>query len=265
MKRLFPLLLLSLLALASCRTPKDITYLQDLTVLDTIPTQADGFIRFQPGDRVSIMVHSRDKEISQLFNLYSSTNGGGMYMGGNSQYGGYGYTIDPDGNIDFPVLGTLHIAGLTRHELQQMVKERILGESLCLDPTVIVNYSGLSFYVIGESGKGERQIYKDRINILEAVSMAGDLSINGLRKNVLVLRQEGDHQVSYRIDLTDSKSVYNSPAYYIRQNDIVYVEPNDKTKRGATVMGSQAYTPSFWFGMFSSVMSVALLILSLTK
>ena len=265
MKRLFPLLLLSLLALASCRTPKDITYLQDLTVLDTIPTQADGFIRFQPGDRVSIMVHSRDKEISQLFNVYSSANGGGSYMYNSQNGGGYGYTIDPEGNIDFPVLGTLHIAGLTRHELQQMVKERILGESLCLDPTVIVNYSGLSFYVIGESGKGERQIYKDRINILEAVSMAGDLSINGLRKNVLVLRQEGDHQVSYRIDLTDSKSVYNSPAYYIRQNDIVYVEPNDKTKRGATVMGSQAYTPSFWFGMFSSVMSVALLILNLTK
>jgi polysaccharide export outer membrane protein len=95
--------------------------------------------------------------------------------------------------------------------------------------------------------------------------MAGDLNISGLRKNVLVLRQEGDHQVSYRIDLTDSKSVYNSPAYYIQQNDIVYVEPNDMSKRSSTVMGSQAYTPSFWFGMFSSVMSVALLILNLTK
>ena len=262
MKKLFPLFFLSLLALASCRTPTDITYLQDLTVLDTIPTQADGFIRFQPGDRISIMVHSRDKDISQLFNLYSQSGGMGM-MGGNGQYGGY--TVAPDGTIDFPVLGKLQVAGLTRHELQEMVKERILSESLCLDPTVIVNYSGLSFYVIGESGKGERQIYKDRINILEAVAMAGDLSIDGLRTNVLVLRQEGDHQVSYRIDLTDSKSVYNSPAYYIQQNDLVYVEPNDKAKRGSTVMGSQAYTPSFWFGMFSSVMSVALLILNLTK
>ena len=252
-------LLALVLAVSACVTPSQITYIKDMEYGKDYPAKPAPELHVQKQDRLSIHVYSSDPALATPFNVGALTNEGAGATSSAS------YVVDSGGYIDFPVLGTLHIAGLTRHELQQMVKERILGESLCLDPTVIVNYSGLSFYVIGESGKGERQIYKDRINILEAVSMAGDLSINGLRKNVLVLRQEGDHQVSYRIDLTDSKSVYNSPAYYIRQNDIVYVEPNDKTKRGATVMGSQAYTPSFWFGMFSSVMSVALLILNLTK
>ena len=75
--------------------------------------------------------------------------------------------------------------------------------------------------------------------------MASDLEINGLRKNVLVMRQDGDKEIAYRVDLTSAESVYQSPVYYIQQNDVIYVEPNDKAKRSSTVMGSSAYTPSF--------------------
>ena len=122
----------------------------------------------------------------------------------------------------------------------------------------------MTFSVLGNAGTGVKQINKDRITLLEAIAM-GDLQITGIRKNILVMRQEGDQQVPYRVDLTSAESVYNSPVYYIRQNDVIYVEPNDMSKRTSTVMGSSAYTPGFWFGMFSSVMSVALLILNLVK
>ena len=86
-----------------------------------------------------------------------------------------------------------------------------------------------------------------------------------LRKNILVMRQEGDQQIPYRVDLTSAESVYNSPVYYIRQNDVIYVEPNNMAKRGSTVMGSSAYQPGFWFGMITSLASVGALIWALFK
>ena len=109
-----------------------------------------------------------------------------------------------------------------------------------------------------------KQINKDRITLLEAIAM-GDLNIDGLRKNVLVMRQEGDKQVPYRVDLTSAESVYNSPVYYIRQNDVIYVEPNNKYKRNSTVMSSTAYQPGFWFGMIASLISTGALIWAIGK
>lgn len=256
----FFLLLLGVLILTSCKTPQDIAYLQDVKIDQPIRTQSDGYIRFQPGDKLSIYVHSRDEQLMNLFNI--SGRNGGTNTGGSQNYAPY--TVDSNGEIDFPVLGTLKIAGLTREEVSKYIKDQLIINSLCKDPVVTVAFYNMTFSVLGNAGTGVKNINKDRITLLEAIAM-GDLQIDGLRKNVLVMRQEGDLQVPYRVDLTSAQSVYNSPVYYIRQNDVIYVEPNAKFKRNSTVMGSSAYQPSFWFGMFSSVMSVALLIINIVK
>ena len=252
------------LLLGSCKTPQDIAYLQDVKVNEPIATQEDGYIRFLPGDKLSIFVHSRDEQLMNLFNI-SGRNGGNINSNstGGSNYAPY--TVDSQGNIDFPVLGTVKAQGMTRDELGKHIKNQLITQNLCKDPVVTVAFYNMSFSVLGNTGAGVKQINKDRITLLEAIAMASDLEISGLRKNVLVMRQEGDKEMAYRVDLTSAESVYQSPVYYIRQNDVIYVEPNDKAKRSSTVMGSSAYTPSFWFGMFSTVVSTALLIYNILK
>ena len=249
------LVLVGLSLFTSCKTPRDIAYLQDALENVPIQTQTDGNIRFQPGDKLSIFVHSRDQQLMDLFNLVS-----GSSLSNSNSTGRGAYTIDPRGEIDFPVLGPIKVQGFTRNEVAQTVKTMLIERSLCNDPVVTVEFYNMNFYVLGETGSGAHPISKDKITLMEAVSLSGDLNINGLRKNVMVLRQEGDHQIPYRVDLTSANSVYNSPVYYIRQNDVVYVEPNNKAKRGSTVMGSSAYTPSFWISMFTAGVSTYLLV-----
>ena len=242
----------------SCKTPKDITYLQDVNPNVPIPTQMDGSIRFLPGDKLSIYVHSRDEKLMELFNLTRT-----MTSGGGSQYA---YTVDKDGNIDFPVLGAVKVQDLTRTEVAKTIKDRLMNEDLCKDPVVTVEFYNMNFSVLGTvGGAGVQAITKDKITLLEAIAMASDLQIEGIRKNVLVLRQEGDQQIPYRVDLTSAESIYNSPVYYIRQNGIIYVEPNAKNKRNSTVMGSSAYTPAFWIGTITSLISMGLLIWNIAK
>ena len=255
MKKFLYLTLLGVALLTSCKTPQDIAYLQDVTNSVPIKTQSDGYIRFMPGDKLSIYVHSRDEQLMNLFNLFqsvgniSSTNGGGLYA----------YTVDPDGNIDFPVLGAVKVQGLSRTEVAQIIKKRLMTENLCKDPVVTVTFYDMKFSVLGNAGAGVKEITTDKITLLEAIAMASDLQIDGIRTNVLVMRQEGDHQVPYRVDLTSAESVYNSPVYYIRQNDVIYVEPNDKFKRNSTVMSSTAYQPTFWMSLATFFTTMALL------
>lgn len=263
MKKFSLLLCIGLALLSSCKTPKDIVYLQDLEEKIPVELQTGGEIRFQPGDKLSIYVHSRNEDIQELFNI-GGRNGNTMMNTNNGQNGTY--TVDPNGEIDFPVLGQLKIQGLTRSEVAKTIKEMILSNNLCNDPVVIVQFSNMNFSVLGSfSGSGTKPITKDRINLIEAIAMAGDLQIDGLRKNVLVLRQEGDKQVPYRVDLTAANSVYTSPVFYIRQNDVIYVEPNDKQKRNSTVMGNTAFTPAFWMSVVSFLTSMALLIVNFVK
>lgn len=263
MKRYFYLILLGAALLTSCKTPQNITYLQDVNVNVPIQTQGDGYIRFQPGDKLSIYVHSRDEKLMHLFNLVQTTN---TTQSSNNSGRLHAYTVDRNGDIDFPVLGPVMVQGFTRTEVAQFIKTRLVKENLCNDAVVIVNFYDMNFSVLGTvSNAGVKQITKDKITLLEALAMASDLQIDGKRQNVLVMRQEGDTQVPYRVDLTSAESIYNSPVYYIRQNDIVYVEPNDKRKRNSTVMSSTAYQPGFWFGMIGSLISVGSLIWAILK
>lgn len=257
MKKSLFLILLGVTLLTSCKTPHDIAYLQDVQESVAIQTQGDGFIRFEPGDKLSIFVHSRDEQLMDLFNISGRNGGQNMMSGGGQNYAPY--TVDNDGMIDFPVLGLIKIAGMTRDEVGKHIKDQLVKNSLCKDPIVTVAFYDMTFSVLGNAGAGVKQINKDRITLMEAIAMASDLQIDGLRKNVLVMRQEGDKQVPYRVDLTSASSIYNSPAYYIRQNDVIYVEPNNKFKRSSTVMGSSAYQPTFWMSLASFLTTMALI------
>ena len=262
MRKYVYLIVLGAALLTSCKTPTNITYLQDVYENVPIKTQGDGYIRFMPGEKLSICVHSRDEKLMELFNLSGRNGGNNMMMAGGQNYAPY--TVDDNGEIEFPVLGTLKIQGCSRNEVEKLIKNELISQSLCKDPIVTVAFYNMSFSVLGNAGTGVKQINKDRITLLEAIAM-GDLNIDGLRKNVLVMRQEGDKQVPYRVDLTSAESVYNSPVYYIRQNDVIYVEPNNKYKRNSTVMSSTAYQPGFWFGMIASLISTGALIWAIGK
>lgn len=245
------MLFFALLAMAACRTPQDIAYLQDVKEYEEIPTPHDGYIRFKKGDKMQINVHSRDEKMRELFNIKSTNSAGGTQNG-------LSYTVGADGTIDFPVLGKITVEGLTREEVGASIKGMLVNTDLCRDAIVNVTFTDMTFSVLGNAGTGVKQITKDRITIMEALAM-GDLNIDGLRKNILVMRQEGDKQVAYRVDVTQAKSVYSSPVYYIQQNDVIYVEPNDKFKRNSTVMGSTAFTPTFWISMGTLAMSLVLM------
>lgn len=257
MKKSLFFILLGVTLLTSCKTPHDITYLQDVQETVAIQTQGDGFIRFEPGDKLSIFVHSRDEQLMDLFNISGRNGGQNTMSGGGQNYAPY--TVDSEGMIDFPVLGQIKIAGMTRDEVGKHIKDQLVKNSLCKDPIVTVAFYNMTFSVLGNAGAGVKQINKDRITLMEAIAMASDLQIDGLRKNVLVMRLEGDKQIPYRVDLTSASSIYNSPAYYIRQNDVIYVEPNNKFKRSSTVMGSSAYQPTFWMSLASFLTTMALI------
>ena len=254
MKKYVYLFMLGAALLTSCQTPRDITYLQDVNEYVPIKTPVDGSIRFLPGDKLSIYVHSRDEKLMQLFNLARNVTSGNGNM--STQYA---YTVNDNGEIDFPVLGMVRVQGLTRTEVGQLIKTELIVNDYCKDPVVTVEFYNMTFSVLGTvSGAGMIPITKDKITLLDAIAMASDLQIDGQRKNVLIMRQEGRQQVPYRVDLTSAESIYNSPAYYIRQNDVVYVEPNNKNKRNSTVMGSTAYQPSFWMSLASFLASMSL-------
>ena len=132
-----------------------------------------------------------------------------------------------------------------------------MSKKLVLDPIVTVEYANQQISILGEVNKpGKININRDQITILDAIAMAGDLKIEGLRNNITVLRQEGDTQKIYEMDLTSAESVYSSPAYYLQQNDIVYVKPNHKRAGTADINSNTLRSTSFWMSLASFVMAL---------
>lgn len=251
----------------SCGTSKDVIYFQDLKPGETEITLPEvESITVQPEDKISIIVNSRDPQLTDLFNLpvvsrqlgqSLRTNGAST---GNNQ-GISGYTVNANGEIDFPVIGKIHVAGMKRDEIAQFIKNKLISGNLVKDPVVTVEFMNLCVSVLGEvNNPGRFSIDRDRLTILDALSMAGDLTIYGNRYKVLVLRQEGNTQRTYGIDLTSGEHVYSSPAYYLQQNDVVYVEPNSVKARQATVNGNNVRSTSFWISLASLLTSIGILI-----
>lgn len=257
------LFLVAIVALNSCATQEKVLYLQDNVINQEIETIKGGEIRFQPNDIISIFVTSKTPELAAVFNLprVQGAIGSTSSQSASSQYNGIlNFTIDPDGNIDYPVLGTLKIAGYTKSELAKFIKDKILASNLIKDPVVTVEYANLSFSVIGEvANPGKYAITDERTSILEALSMAGDLTINGVRNRVFLTRRIDDKLINYQLDLR-SKDIYQSPAYYIQQKDVIYVEPNKIRTNQSTVNGNNVRSTSFWMSLASLLTTITVLI-----
>lgn len=253
----------------SCSAPSQVTYFQDLRPGESEQKViAATEIKVRPGDKLSIIVSSRDPQLTQLFNLPSFTQqigqtvvskGAGSASG--SSQGISGYTVDEEGMIDFPVLGKLEIAGKNREEVAAFIKEELLSKNLVKDPVVTVEYMNLCISVLGEvNSPGRYSIDRDKVTLLDAISMAGDLTIYGKREKVLVLREEEGVQHVYGVNLCSAEHLYTSPVYYLRQNDVVYVEPNNVRARQSTINGNNVRSTSFWLSLASFLTTIGVLI-----
>lgn len=259
-KKLIPFIAV-LLLMASCSMNKKITYFQDVIVSSdsTVTEKLPPEITLRPEDKVSIVVNSKDPELSNLFNLPYVTRTIGSSSEDGSVRGVSNYVVRRDGTIDFPVLGSVKVAGLTRDEVAAHIKNQLISQNLVNDPVVTVEFVNLQYSVMGEvRAPGNYKITRDRITLLEAISQAGDLNISGKRDNVLVIRADSTGKLyAYQVDMRSFENVVNSPVYYIHQNDYIYVEPNKKRANESTVNANTVQSASFWISVVSLLASVA--------
>jgi len=251
MKKTVLYIIVMALTLTSCNTSKKILYLQDAKYNQPTEIATAASITVQPNDQISIVVSSRDPQLAALFNLPRVS-----YYSGNSNLNNInnqlsGYTIDEKGEIDFPVLGKLHVAGMTKTQIAERVKTDLMKDNLCKDPVVTVEFMNLNVSIIGEVAKpGKYFIDKDRLTLTEALSMAGDLTIYGRRDSVMVIREDNGQRTIYPIDLR-SQAFFDSPAYYLKQNDVVYVKPNKVRAGQSTLNENSVKSVSLWISVLS--------------
>ena len=251
-----------------CKTPEDVAYFQDISD-ETIIIPSSGEIRIAPNDKLIILVKTMDPSVSAMFNLATPTDriggesttmssGAGTLRSTSSVTSGVSkYTVSPEGTIDMPVLGEIKVAGMTRNELSGFIKGELMGRDLAKDPVVTVEFVNMGVSLMGEvMHPGQYDINQDKINILEAISMAGDLTLQGKRENIAVIRENNGEVKTYRVDITNYRELTKSPAYYLQQGDIIYVEPNDMRKRQTTTNGNNVYTTGFWISVASLLTSV---------
>ena len=253
-------------AACSPKTYQQIDYLQDIDSNSTLAMKENQGILIQPQDQLSIVVSSRNPELSASLNKPVASYQAGSEINTNN-YGQQrllGYSVDNKGNLDFPILGSIHVAGLTRWQLQEAIRERIIEEGIILDPIVTVEFMNFKISVMGEvNNPGTYAVTGDKITLFGALSLARDLTIYGRRDNVTVIREQNGKRNIYKLDLRDSE-IFNSPAYYLQQNDVVYVYPNSVRAGQSTINENYFKSGSFWISLSSVAVTVANLIITLT-
>ncbi|MDL2323446.1 polysaccharide biosynthesis/export family protein [Bacteroidales bacterium OttesenSCG-928-A17] len=247
--------------LSSCTSYKGITYLKDVETLTpeqlTINTQ-NSVIKVKPGDALTITVNSIDPLAAAPFNLPfmpTSTEGGTI----TNTVGSQTYIVDDQGDINFPVLGKLHVEGLERAQVENLIKEKIYPQHFETEPVVVVRFISTRINVIGEVNKpGPLSFNLEKVDLLTVLAAAGDLTIYGKRDNILLQRRHADGRIEYaRLNLQD-KNLVLSPYYYLQQNDVLYVEPN-KAKGNSSSIGS---TENITISVVGILVSVATLLIT---
>lgn len=262
--------------LLGCKAPTNVAYFQNAENIRGMGVQDEQPLRLRPKDKISIVVTSADPMLMQQFNLTSVTQnmramGGSVTPqtsassgsgGGGSNTQMLAYTVDEQGDIDFPVIGKVAVGGMTRQEVASYLRSRLITRDLVKDPIVTVEYVNMSISILGEVNRpGRIDILKDHFTILDAIAYAGDLTISGERENVMVLREVDGEDQTFIINLCDRQEVLNSPAYYLQQNDVVYVSPNTKRRREARSTGNTFSQPSMWISLASLLTTLGALLL----
>lgn len=258
----------------SCSTPTNIAYFQDAKYLRGMTLQNEQPLRLRPKDKINIIVNTADPLLVSQFNLTAATNNMRSLgvsetplltmgnSGGSSTAQILAYTVDEQGDISFPVLGKVSVGGKTRQEVSSYLHDRLIARELIKDPIVTVEYVNLGVNVLGEvNNPGRINIEKDFFTIVDAITFAGDLTINGQRENVMVFREVDGEDQTYVINLCDRQNVLSSPAYYLQQNDVVYVSPNPKRRREANSTGNTFSQPSLWISLASLLTTLGALLL----
>lgn len=262
-------LLLSIIAaamivvLGSCGSSKNVTYLQNLDSISLAPSRGLYDAKIMPKDQLMITVSTTDYEASRPFNLTvhnSLGSAGSISSGGGSLQQ---YVVDNSGFINFPVVGKIHVEGLTVHETEDLIKSKIQPYlARTENPIVTVRMASYRITVIGEVNKpGVIPVTTERMSILEALAQAGDLSIYGLRDNIALIRTDAageKHQV--RLNLNDA-NIINSPYYYVQQDDVIYVEPNNVKAKNSSIGSST----TLWFSFIGIATSVASLLVNILR
>lgn len=264
-------LIIVTLLVTSCSQPKNIIYFKDMKPGQETVITAPQSIKLVPNDKLSIIVSTQDPRLNSLFNQPITTNRlsgntSSTEISSSSNGDVTPYTIDNKGDIMFPVLGKLHIAGMNREEVAEYIRRELISRDLAKNPIVTVDYLNLAVSVMGEvKSPGRYGISREDFTILDALSAAGDLTIYGKRDNIKVLRVENGVQKIYSVDINSGKDLIKSPVYYLQQNDVVYVEPNATQQRTSTPTGNTWNTPGIWISLLSVGITVATFIITLTR
>lgn len=213
------------LLLLSCSTPKRLSYLTDMAYNTDYPAPAAPELIVQPGDCLGITISSSTPELVAPFNLYSEDGKGLRYM------------VDSEGNIDFPVLGTIQVAGATLTKIRNGIAAGIRENGLIKDPVVIVTLDNFTITVVGQVGNGVIPVEGPSINILQVIAKSGNITNRSDINDVMVVRTENGVRRSYQVNL-QSKDLFYSPVFYLKQNDVVYIKPKGTSlsASGQTVM-----------------------------
>lgn len=264
-KSLLSTLCVSVLMLASCGTVKDIAYFtQNKTLNNPQAIDEHSGIVIQPKDMLSIVVSGRNPELVAMFNLpVVNYQAGSETVSSGGQQRLLGYVVDNEGKIDFPVLGEIEVAGLTRWELAELIKNKLKADEYLTDAVVTVEFMNFKVSVIGEvNSPGLFIIEGDKVTVLQAIALAKDLTIFGERENVTVIREKDGKRVLFEINLCDA-DMFKSPAYYLQQNDVVYVQPSKVKARQSTTDDKALRMTSIFVSGGSLLISLASLIVGL--
>lgn len=258
------LLLLSWI-LSGCQSYKKVPYMQDIDAVNQASQSAKLYdARIMPKDLLTIVVSCTNPELAVPFNLTIASNAGVSISNSNlvtSQPSLQSYLVDNEGKIEFPVLGELKLGGLTKREAEQLIIDR-LKPYMKETPIVTVRMVNYKISVIGEvANPGTFTISNEKVNLLEALAMAGDMTVYGLRDNVKLIREDSEgHQQIVTLDLNKAETIL-SPYYWLQQNDIVYVTPNKAKARNSDIGNST----TLWFSATSILISIASLLVTIFK
>lgn len=252
--RKFPLYLLLTIFVCSCSTRKEIVYFQGAEELEGMENPLDYEPVIEQNDVLRINVSSMNEEVVAPFQMNTGGQQGGG-GGGGQNLSLTGYLVDTDGNINFPVLGEVDVANKTRSEVQDLIQDQV--RDYVTDAVVDVRIVNFRVTVLGETGAGRVEVTDGRITVPEALAMSGDITYDGKRDNILVIREADGIKSVGRVDMTQA-DIFTNPYYYLKQNDIVYVEPTYRRVKSAGIITS--YT-----GIFSLITSAISLYFIFTR
>ena len=260
-----------ILSLTGCKSWKEVVYVQNAGTPAQLSSQANSAIpdaKIKVGDLLIITVNTQTPEAAQSFNLPLMPSGEGVisYAGGSrsqltSGLGMQNYLVDTDGNITFPIIGKIQTKGMTKADLSLFIQSKIYPQYTTDVPIVLVRYANYKISVLGEVTRPN--VYKidnEQISILEAIALAGDLTIFGRRDNVLLIRDNNGERVSVRIDLRDANLI-NSEYFYLQQNDVLYIQPNDPKTRASNFSTAETITIS----IVGTLISLSSLVVNLLR